>query len=215
MSIYSAGFETVSKPEIILVGAGGHCRSCIDVIEQENRFAIAGVVDRPETEQDDDVLGYPVLGSDDDLPALRRKYEYALVTVGQIHSAAIRIKLFNQLLSLGFVLPSIVSPLGYVSKHANVGAGTIVMHHALINAGARVGDNGIVNTKALIEHDAVIGDHCHVSTGAIVNGGASIENESFIGSQSCIAQSVWLSRNFFARALSLITEKNSRQEKKK
>jgi sugar O-acyltransferase (sialic acid O-acetyltransferase NeuD family) len=205
----------VSKPEIILVGAGGHCRSCIDVIEQENRFAIAGVVDRPETEQDDDVLGYPVLGSDDDLPALRRKYEYALVTVGQIHSAAIRIKLFNQLLSLGFVLPSIVSPLGYVSKHANVGAGTIVMHHALINAGARVGDNGIVNTKALIEHDAVIGDHCHVSTGAIVNGGASIENESFIGSQSCIAQSVGLSRNFFARALSLITEKNSRQEKKK
>jgi UDP-3-O-[3-hydroxymyristoyl] glucosamine N-acyltransferase len=89
------------------------------------------------------------------------------------------------------------------------------MHHALINAGARVGDNGIVNTKALIEHDAVIGDHCHVSTGAIVNGGASIENESFIGSQSCIAQSVGLSRNFFARALSLITEKNSRQEKKK
>ena len=49
--------------------------------------------------------------------------------------------------------------------------GTIVMHHALVNAGAKVGANCIINTKALIEHDAVVEDHCHIATAAIVNGG--------------------------------------------
>jgi tetrahydrodipicolinate N-succinyltransferase len=44
----------------------------------------------------------------------------------------------------------------------------IVVHHALINAGARVDRNCIINTKALAEHDAIIEDHCHISTGAIV-----------------------------------------------
>lgn len=34
------------KTEILLIGAGGHCPSCIDVIEQEGRFSIAGVVDK-------------------------------------------------------------------------------------------------------------------------------------------------------------------------
>jgi len=34
--------------EIILIGGGGHCRSVIDVIEQEGRFKIVGIVDRPE-----------------------------------------------------------------------------------------------------------------------------------------------------------------------
>jgi len=33
------------KKELILIGGGGHCTACIDVIEQEGRFAIAGIVD--------------------------------------------------------------------------------------------------------------------------------------------------------------------------
>ena len=30
--------------EIILIGGGSHCKSVIDVIEQENRFKIIGIV---------------------------------------------------------------------------------------------------------------------------------------------------------------------------
>ena len=32
--------------KIILVGGGGHCKSVIDVIEQENKFKISGIVDQ-------------------------------------------------------------------------------------------------------------------------------------------------------------------------
>ena len=206
-SISQAGFAAVTKPKIILLGAGGHCRSCIDVLEQEDRFSIAGIVDRPGKAESDHVLGYPVLGSDKDLPELRQRIDHALVTVGQIGSPAIRIQLFDRLLSLGFHLPVVTSPLAYVSRHAAVAPGTIVMHHALINAGARIGCNTIINTKALIEHDAVIGDHCHVSTGAIVNGGVTLGNGSFLGSQSCTVQSTILAEGYFARAMSLNFEK--------
>ena len=31
----------------ILIGGGGHCKSVIDVIEQEAKFEIAGIVDKP------------------------------------------------------------------------------------------------------------------------------------------------------------------------
>jgi len=34
--------------KIILIGAGGHCKSVIDVIEQEARFEIAGIIDKTE-----------------------------------------------------------------------------------------------------------------------------------------------------------------------
>ena len=36
----------MKKPEIILVGGGGHCKSCIDVIEAESRFTIKGIIDQ-------------------------------------------------------------------------------------------------------------------------------------------------------------------------
>lgn len=35
------------KEQIILIGGGGHCKSCIDVIEQEGKYQIAGIVDLP------------------------------------------------------------------------------------------------------------------------------------------------------------------------
>ncbi len=38
----------MEKENIILVGGGGHCKSCIDVIEQENSFSIVGIVDISE-----------------------------------------------------------------------------------------------------------------------------------------------------------------------
>lgn len=179
----------MSKPEIILVGAGGHAHACIDVLEQQGVYRIAGLVGRP-LELGERHLGYEVIAADDDLPALANRYEYALVTVGQIKSPDIRIRLYGLLKQARFTLPVIVSPRAYVSSHAVIGDGSIVMHDALVNAGARIGVNGIVNTKALIEHDAVIGDHCHVSTGAIVNGGAVIGSRSFIGSRSAITNNI-------------------------
>ena len=45
--------------EIILVGAGGHARSCIDVIEQHGCFTVAGLVENDEL-INEDVLGYPI-----------------------------------------------------------------------------------------------------------------------------------------------------------
>ncbi len=181
------------KPNIILIGGGGHCKSCIDVIERANEFKIAGIVDRNLSMEN--LFGYSLLGNDNDLSKLKEKYEYALITIGQIKSSAIRIKLFDQTKSLGFKLPSIISPRAYVSKHAILGEGNIIMHDALVNAGATVGNNCIINTKALIEHDAIVGDHCHISTGSIVNGGANIRCGSFVGSNAITKEYV-ISREF-------------------
>ena len=77
----------MTKPSIILIGAGGHARSCIDVIEQQGYFQIAGLVGLPEQLQTRH-LGYNVIGTDSDLPELAKTYQYALITIGQIQTRA-------------------------------------------------------------------------------------------------------------------------------
>ena len=86
---------------IILIGGGGHCRSCIDVIENEGKFKIAGIVNESGG-SNDPILGYEVLGDDGDLPELLKEYKIALITLGQIKTADIRVRLFQHLRSLGF-----------------------------------------------------------------------------------------------------------------
>ena len=177
------------KEDLVLIGGGGHCRSCIDVIEMEGRFAIRGIVDEKEA-LDPTLMDYPLLGREEDLPNLSKSYHNFFVTIGQIKSPEPRIRLFEHLKQLGVALPIIVSPLAHVSRQASLGEGTIVMHHALVNAGAFVGRNCIINTKALIEHDAVIEDHCHISTAAVVNGGVKVQCCSFIGSNAVLREHI-------------------------
>jgi sugar O-acyltransferase (sialic acid O-acetyltransferase NeuD family) len=190
--------------EIILIGGGGHCRSVIDVIEQEGRFEIAGIVDKPEL-LGSNVLGYSVIGNDSDLGSLSKKYQYALITVGQIKSPLLRIRLFNLAMESGFTLPSIISPNAYVSQHASIGSGAIVMHKALINANTTIGDNCIINSKALIEHDCLISKHCHISTNTTINGGVTVKPGCFIGSGAITKESITIDENSFIKAGSLVT----------
>ena len=174
---------------LILVGGGGHCRSCSDVVEAEGKHTIRGIVDRAPAAKAD-LLGYPYLGDDSDLPALLENGGSALVTVGQIKSAEARKRLYALLRSFGATLPGVVSPHAHVSRHSTIGEGTVIFHGAIVNARAFVGVNCIINSRALVEHDCIVGDHCHISTGAIVNGGANVGEGTFIGSGATVFNGV-------------------------
>lgn len=181
----------MNKPNLILIGAGGHAHACIDVIEQHDQYRIAGLVGM-SGEVHTRHLGYSVIATDADLPQLAKEYQYAFIAVGQIRSPDGRIRLYQQATELGFQLPVIIAPAAYVSRHATIGAGSIVMHRTIVNAGVRVGNNCIINTSALLEHDATVADYCHISTGAILNGNVNIGVGSFVGSGSIIKEGVTL-----------------------
>ena len=110
--------------------------------------------------------------------------------------------LFEMLKNIGFKLPAIISPLAYVSKHATIGDGTVVMHNALVNANAKIGKNCIINTKALVEHDCVVGDNCHISTASVLNGGVVVEDNTFYGSNATSRQNIKI--NGFIKAGALV-----------
>lgn len=177
------------KKQIVLVGGGGHCKACIDAIEESNCYEIVAIVDLPD-KVGTSILGHEIKYTDSDLKELCCKYKNFLITLGQIKSPSLRVSLFNELKSYGADFPIIISPRGYVSKHAQIGEGSIIMHDALVNADAKLGVNCIINNKCLIEHDVKIGDHCHISTASVVNGGAVIGDRVFIGSNSIIRDNI-------------------------
>lgn len=189
------------KEKIVLIGGGGHCHSVIDVIEQENRYEILGIIDKKEL-IGKKILNYEVIASDDELDEIFKICKYAVITIGQIETDKLRKKVFKNLKDIGFNLPIIISPLAYISKYSKIEEGTVVFHHALINANSKIGVNCIINTKALIEHDAIIEDFCHISTGAIVNGGVQIKEGNFYGSNATSKQYIIIDK--FIKAGSLV-----------
>ncbi|WP_206611180.1 NeuD/PglB/VioB family sugar acetyltransferase [Halobacteriovorax sp. HLS] len=177
----------MKKQKVILIGAGGHCKACIDVIESNSMYEIVGIVDNNVK---DDILGYPILGTDENLKDLIKQYRNVCITVGQIKSPEVRKRLFTTASQLGASFPTFISSRAYVSKYSTIGQGCIVMHGATIQANSIVGENCIINDHSLVEHDCTVGRNCHISTGALINGGVSVGDDTFIGSRAVIFQSV-------------------------
>lgn len=172
---------------LVLIGGGGHCKSVIDVAETINR-PIMGILDKRDKSLKD-VLGYPILGSDDDIAKYVDKADF-VITVGQIKSSSIRRRIADLVEKANGHFATLVASDAYVSKHAIIGEGTVIMHRAFINAGTVVGRNSIVNSMANLEHDVSVGDFTHISTGVMVNGEAKVGNDCFVGSGAVLFQGI-------------------------
>lgn len=187
------------KKNIIIIGAGGHAESCIDIIESKNIYKVKCLVGLNK-EINKLVLGkFKVIYSDSSIIKLAKKYKYALIAIGQIHSSSIRKKFFKKLKKYKFILPTIISSNAVVSKYSEIGEGTIVMHGAIIGPNVKIGKNCIINSNSLIEHGTNIKDNTHVATSAVVNSGVSIGSDCFIGSNSVIRQSINIKKNSFIK----------------
>lgn len=189
----------MSKKNLLLIGGGGHCRACIDVIEMEGKYTICGILDEAEL-VGGNVLGYEIIGTDDLISSYVKNGFSFILTVGQIKSAHVRRRIFDHLKALNADVVTVISPLASVSKYAILGRGTIVMHNVTISAGVSIGENNILNTGCNIEHDTRTGDHCHISTHAVINGNCTIGNEVFIGSNVTVSNQIFIDSEIFVGA---------------
>jgi len=200
------------KANIILIGGGGHCNAVIDVIESEGKYSILGILDTNER-KGETLLGYEIIGSDDDIEDIIKLCDTFHITIGHIKNNIQRISLFNSIKARGGKFPVIVASTAYVSKHAKLEEGTIIMHNAFVNSNVKIGANCILNTSSVIEHDSVIENHCHISTGAFVNGACILGESSFIGSNATLIEGISIGKNSLIGAGAVViknTEDNSR-----
>ena len=182
------------KSKVLIIGAGGHATSCIEVIEAEDKKEIVGLIGTP-AEIGKKLLGYEVLGSEKDFVALLELTPNLILGIGQIKSPNLRIEIKEKYIKNGFTFESVISPTAQISKHAVIGAGTVIMHRVVINAGVKIGDYSIINTGSIIEHDSKIGNFSHISTGVISNGETSIGDYSFVGSGTIIMERIKIGNN--------------------
>lgn len=175
--------------KILLIGAGGHAKSCIDLIESIGEFEIIGLIDN-ERSVGTVFSGYKVVGRDNDLSEFQSKTKNVLIAIGHTKSALTRRKLQKQAQTLGFNFPHQISPRAYVAKRAHIGQGATIHHGAIVNSDTYIGNFTIINTNAVVEHDSRIGDFSHIATGALINGNCQVGNNTFIGSGTVLKQQV-------------------------
>lgn len=176
--------------KIIVVGGGGHAKVVIDILEAQGEFTIVGVLD-PGQRIGERIVGFPVLGGDEMLPALARDGVHcAAIGIGGIRDTLARGCMYDKLEESGFRVPALVHPFSHVSPHALLAEGVQVVAGSVVQPCARIGKNTLVNTRAIVGHDCQIGKHVHLAPGAILGGGVTLGDGVFVGSGAKILQGV-------------------------
>jgi len=162
--------------EIVVVGAGGHAKVCIELLQAAGErvaYCIGGE-DSPEQ-----CLGVPVLKGDEHLETLRRDgYARAFIAIG---ANRLRERLAMLALRHGYTLVNAISPLATISPSATIGSGIAIMAGAVINAEASIGDLSIVNTGATVDHDCRIGRAVHIAPQTALAGNVVVGDYAFLG----------------------------------
>lgn len=179
---------------IYIIGGGNHAKVVIDLIEEEGRFAIAGIFDRGRPEGET-LCGYPYLG--DELTYLREHVSEPLnltIALGenffraQTHEAV-------RALSANFHFPTLVHPSATVANRTEIGEGCTFMAGAVVNPFVKMGLLCILNTNASIDHDSVIGDFVNICPGVATGGGVKVGDYAFVGVGANLRDSVSIGEN--------------------
>ena len=177
--------------EIIGIGAGGHAKVVIDILNIMTGYELIGLLDSDQTLWGTRVMGVEVLGDDSLLDQLHREgVGLAFIGVGSTSDTRLRARLYRDVTAKGLQIVGALHPNAVIASSAVIGDGVTVMAGAVINPGAKLGVNVIVNTSSVVEHDCVIGDHSHIATGARLAGTVMVGRGSHIGAGAVVRQDI-------------------------
>lgn len=174
---------------LLIVGAGGHCKSVMDAIPR-NVYGNITLSDLP-LRVGQSVMGIPITAFDDDWESIYNAgCHSAFIAVGSVGDASKRIRIHQRLKQIGFLLPVIMDPTAVVSESAVLASGVFVGKRAVINAQASIGECAIINTAAIIEHDCVLGEFVHVAPGACLAGNVEVGRKAHIGIGAVVIEGI-------------------------
>ncbi len=170
--------DATDLPRVLLVGAGGHARMCIEALNSGASVALVGAVSADGTGLES--LGVPVLGCDVDVEKIAQRENVSTFCVAIGHNST-RERHIRMLTERGHLVTRVVSPSAIVSTTAVLGAGVQLMPAAVVNAATSLGVGTIVNTNATVDHDCRVGDFVHIGPGVAIGGDVTIGDRALIG----------------------------------
>jgi sugar O-acyltransferase (sialic acid O-acetyltransferase NeuD family) len=169
---------------IIIIGASGHARVCLDILLSQGKQVI-GFCDDNQHLDYSFIRGYPVLGDIRSLLENTRndKVEYLVAIGNNVH----RKQIATIFCERGAPLPiNAIHPSAIISPQVRIGYGNFIAPGVVINTDSRLGNFTIINTGATLDHDNVIHDFAQISPGCNIAGNVTIEEGAFLGTGTVV-----------------------------
>ena len=196
----------MTMEKIVIFGCSGQAKVVADIIEQEQRYAIVGLI-APSQPVGERFFDYPILGEDREILELQQRYSFVggIVALGD-NFLRQQVTENIQQLCPSFKLLKAIHPKATLGRDVAIGVGTVVMANAVINSGSRVGQGCIINTASVLEHDGVLADYASLGPKAAVGGGVQIGKRAVVAIGATVLQGMTVGADSVLGAGSVLTK---------
>jgi sugar O-acyltransferase (sialic acid O-acetyltransferase NeuD family) len=174
-------FPDNNKKPLIIIGAGGGAKMCIDAIEVSNEYQVVGLLD-DKIEIGNNLLNIPVIGN---LKCINELIEMNInsfvIAFGVLERRNKRFELYTSLKELGCNFPNIIHPRAIVEKTVLIGEGNVILAGANIGSCVKLGNLNYINNNSLVSHDCVLSDNIHIAPAAALASSIIIESHVLVG----------------------------------
>jgi len=174
---------------IIVIGASGHSKVIVDILEKSGKWNILGYIDSFKTEST--FFGYPILGTEKDISAISKEKTIfgGVISIGDNWT---RFQMMEKIKenSPDFKFISAIHPNAILGRGVKVGNGSVIMAGAILNPDSEIGMHSIINTSSIIEHDSKVGDFSTISPNVAIGGNVKVGNFSTIGISATLKHGV-------------------------
>lgn len=172
--------------DILLIGAGGHGKVVLDIVQCQAKHRVVGFLDADPQLHGTTVGGIEVLGGLNLLHKLRQqKVRGVIVSIGDNR---VRHQCAAEAVAATLELVSAVHPAATVAASATIGRNVVIAAAAIVCTDASVGDSTIINTAASVDHECHLGQAVHVAPGARLAGRVRVEDFAFVGLGAAVIQ---------------------------
>lgn len=166
--------EQTKKPQemgLLIFGAGSHGHAVMEVAEKLGIFHEIKFLD-------DNITGENIIDVCTSCSNYVDRFPCCFIAIG---NNEVRKHYTEFARSYGFVLIKLVSPDTTVSKNAIIGAGTIIMPQATVNA-ATIGEGCIIASNALVGFGCKVGNYCHINIGGLLGKEKTVPDMTYVNS---------------------------------
>ncbi|GLI10869.1 transferase [Paenibacillus tyrfis] len=171
--------------KIVIWGSGGHARE-VNWLCEELGVQVLGFLDERPEMKDQRVNEVPVLGTLDDIEAMRHEVEILCAGVGD---PALKKRFAYDTIRSGFrIAAPLIHPRVRLSGRNTVGQGSMICEGAILTDNIRIGCHVIINRSANISHDTVIDDYVTIAPGVNLAGNVAVGEGAYIGIGSSVRE---------------------------
>lgn len=188
---------------MLIIGAGGHAREILDVLEKNNITEEIFLYDDISNDLDDKLFNkYTIVKNIQDLTNL--KIKKFVIGVG---NPSLRKILSDKFKSLGWELCSVISKQIIIGNHNVIlENGINIMHNVFISNEVFIGEGALINNGVNLHHNVVIGKFCEISPKVCITGNVTVGDHTSIGASTVIIPKIRIGKNCIIGAGSVVNK---------